>query len=256
LPRTGVVPEPGLPRYRVEFILFAHTNVDPGEEEFIYEYESPAASVPTRRFGERLFSQPFPDTLDARDLEAADNAALPEPEPNADPFEFIDPFGQLTDPGSGPGSQSGFRFRLLRADELELNDAFARINRLGAYRALAHGGWIQEGLDETSARPMNLANLGVVNPTGTLTLRLSRFLHLDIDLQYQPDRTPTVVGPGVSALEQLQLQPRYRILGERRARSGELHYIDHPLFGLLFMISPAPAEGGSEDADAETAPAA
>jgi hypothetical protein len=254
LPQAGAVPEPGLPKYRVEFILFAHTNIDPSEEEFSSAYQAPAVPTPSRVFRERPLTPPTGDNL-----EAIGNESGPGPvaDPSEDPFEFIDPFGQLADTNTDPGLRPGFRFRLLRSDEFMLNDAFARIDRLGAYRALAHGGWVQEGLDENAARPMNLANLGVVNPTGTLQLSLSRFLHLGIDLEYQADPTPAAIGSGVSGLEELRLRPHYKIVGQRRARSGELHYIDHPLFGLLFMISPAPEENdGTEDAVTESAPAA
>jgi hypothetical protein len=39
------------------------------------------------------------------------------------------------------------------------------------------------------------------------------------------------------------------MVAERRARSGELHYVDHPMFGLLFLISPAPEENAPVDDD-------
>ena len=33
----------------------------------------------------------------------------------------------------------------------------------------------------------------------------------------------------------------------RRTRSGELHYFDHPAFGLLVMVRPAPEEAEPTD---------
>jgi hypothetical protein len=32
------------------------------------------------------------------------------------------------------------------------------------------------------------------------------------------------------------------MVAQRRARSGELHYVDHPMFGLLFLIAPVREE--------------
>jgi hypothetical protein len=240
---------PAVPKYRVEFILFAHADVDPAEEVFVDEYASRAQPTPPMR-------EPFPGR--ETDAGAAEpGAAEPGTAPDTGPFDFIDPFGQLA---RGGDRRAPFQFRILRRDELQLGEAFTRIERLGAYRLLAHGAWVQDGLDDSAAQPMNLANLGIVNPQGTLRLYLSRFLHLSIDLKYQPPRngleTEAVTDP--RALTELELEPEFRMVEQRRvARSGELHYVDHPLFGLLFMISPAPEEGeGVEDDTADLEPAA
>lgn len=240
LPEVGEALGPGTPRYRVEFIVFAHTDVDPGEEDFRSEHRSNLAAAPA--FGQPLFTPPRRGESLGPGESSAGEPAPGEPAAGADPFEFIDPFGQLTPAGGDFASRSGFRFRVLRSDELQLRDAFARINRLGAYRALAHGGWVQDAYDERSAPPMNLANLGVLNPSGTLRLHLRTFLHLRVDLEYQSGLVSAGAGQNFATLAELALQPRYRMVEQRRARSGELHYIDHPLFGLLFLITPAPAE--------------
>jgi hypothetical protein len=257
-------PEAAAPRYRVEFVLFAHNEIDPSEEEFTHTRRRPADS-PVPIVVQPLFAAPRDATTGAADgANPADAAAPPstgiedDTARGGDPFETIDPFGQLGQSGANGAQRAGLRFRVLRSDELQLRDAFARIGRLGAYRALAHGGWVQDALDENAAQPMNIANLGVLNPTGTLRLHLSRFLHLTVDIQYQAGlaQSATEAGSGFAALSELALQPRYRILTQRRARSGELHYIDHPMFGLLFMITPAPEEPPVEDDTAILTPAA
>jgi len=304
-PPPGTEPEtPPVPRYRVEFILFAHNDVDPGEEVFAPELETAlrAQPVPVLR------SEPF---APRRSAQRDGGGALAEPgvEPRVDPgasppagsdaLELIDPFGR---PEDAPAARAPFQFRILGNDELELANEYARIDRLGAYRVIAHGGWVQEGLDGSAAQPMNLANLGIVNPSGTLRLRLSRYLHLDVDLRYharQPGagiaaaadggdarafgEPPLAEEPppgepafedgafgdralgdgafenrafGQPALGELSLGPSYRMAEARRVvRSGELHYVDHPMFGLLFKISPAPVEETDDD-DANVTPAA
>ena len=256
-------PEAPAPRYRVEFILFAHNEIDPSEEEFRYSPERPV-DTPAAIFGQPLFTAPRDESAAADRANSPDSAALPNaaPDENAaptgDPFEVIDPFGQRGLSDANGAQRAGLRFRVLRSNELQLADAFARIERLGAYRAVAHGGWIQDALDESTAQPMNLANLGILNPSGTLRLHLSRFLHMTIDIQYQTGRAQSAAdsASGFAALSELALQPRYRMLDQRRARSGELHYVDHPMFGLLFMISPVPEETPVEDDTANLTPAA
>jgi hypothetical protein len=39
-------------------------------------------------------------------------------------------------------------------------------------------------------------------------------------------------------LTELPIAPHYRLVTSRQARSGELHYFDHPAFGVLVRITP------------------
>jgi len=133
------------------------------------------------------------------------------------------------------------QFRLLSPEELELTEAYTRLNNLNVYTLLAHGGWVQEGLPEEDAFRFNLALLGVLNPTGTVQLHLSRFLHVTVALNYRA-RPGTPLPPQFATyddvLEEFNFPPVYELRATRRARSGELHYFDHPAFGLLFIIKP------------------
>src|SRR3970282_199257 len=120
---------PAVPKYRVELILFAHADVDPAEEVFVDEYASRAQPTPPMR-------EPFPGR--ETDAGAAEpGAAEPGTAPDPGPFDFIDPFGQLA---RGGDRRAPFQFRILRRDELQLGEAFTRIERLGAYRLLGAGG--------------------------------------------------------------------------------------------------------------------
>lgn len=237
----------------------------------------------------------------AEPLEPAGAAVADSLEPGDagadDPFEFIDPFGTLADDEPGAIDPAGEpapepRVRFLRPDELTLGDADRVLSRLGAYRVLAHGGWIQDGLDEANAEPVNLSYLGTTNPRGTVTLYLGRFLHVALDLFYEvpppggtaaPGPAPGSLVPGGSApgalgaggispgaagpggrafagrgLSEVATPRWYELKAERNAiRSGELHYIDHPLLGVLVLVTPAPEETEVlEDDTAVLAPAA
>jgi hypothetical protein len=233
--QAPTAPDAALPeeivKYRVEFILFAHTDADVNEERFNTESVGDAAlpPVPLAPFG-----VPAPADFTGSEPPPAETG------PSADELKPILPFPD----GTEAPVETPFWFRVLRADELGLANTLARLENLRAYRILASGGWVQEGLSESASQPMDLSNLGVVNPLGTLRLHVSRFLHLGVDLEFreQPLATEGVVSLP-STFEDVPTMTKYRMVAQRRARSGELHYIDHPLFGLLFLISPAPEEG-------------
>jgi hypothetical protein len=299
--------EPALPRYNVEVIIFAHNDVNPGEERFELAAPralgqtvvgragapSPADIVAIERLGTAGSSteDPRPGTV-APGAPGTRAGAGPGPEtapgatePANDPLEFVTPFGTPSPGGGAPADVPEHRFRLLSDDELELDRAANVIDRLGAYRLLGHGGWQQDGLAEADAIRFDVANLGIANPTGTVELYLGRFLHFGVDLTYRlppglrlesiaesdgaaagasggpslranPPRV--AAGSRLGALGALEIAQRVRLRAESNAiRSGELHYIDHPLFGVLVLITPAPEpdEDGSEAA-AQAQPAA
>ena len=136
-------------------------------------------------------------------------------------------------------AEEPFQFRLLSLEELELTDAYRRLNNLNVYTLLAHGGWIQEGLSEEDAFPFNLALLGALNPIGTVQLHRNRFLHVTVALNYRA-RPGTPLPPQFSThddvLEEFNFPPVYELRATRLARRGELHYFDHPSFGLLVIV--------------------
>jgi hypothetical protein len=77
-------------------------------------------------------------------------------------------------------------FRMLGADDFELDDTYARLERLDAYRPLLHRAWIQPALTEDQAKTISMVDLGTLNPQGGISLYASRYLHLNVDLTYRP----------------------------------------------------------------------
>lgn len=90
---------------------------------------------------------------------------------------------------------------------------------------------------------------------GTVKLVVSRYLHLHTDLFYTTtvewqeedadesgDRAPAATGLGgttpMSRGPEGQTMLSYGLQQERRMRSGELHYVDHPVLGLLIKVTP------------------
>ena len=147
------------------------------------------------------------------------------------------------------------RFRVLRSDELEMRAALLRLQRDADYTPLAHGGWIQPTYPPELAIPVDISLLGTVNPVGTVQLHLSRFLHVTVDLVYRAPPVPpplqaAPVADGV--LSELNLPLRYALRTQRRVRSAEVNYLDHPAIGLLVIVRPQPVE--PEDADDPLSP--
>ena len=179
---------------------------------------------------------------------------IPEslPLPGPDTPETDPPDGGIIDPGEIDGDEpepatarAGSTFRVLRSDELELRGALQRLQRDGDYTPLAHGGWVQATYPPEQAIPIDLSLLGTVNPVGTVQLHLSRFLHVTVDLVYRaPYEPPPQQAAPVDddVLRELTLPLRYALRMQRRVRSGEVHYLDHPAIGLLVVVTPAPAE--------------
>ena len=180
-------------------------------------------------------------------------------------LEFAYPFGERPE-ADELASDSDTRLpavprvRSLAPEELTLGDAREIIDRLGAYQLLGHGGWQQAGLEQAISQPVDMALLGLRNPTGTLTLYLGRFLHVQANLVFRAPQSAAepaaelVPAPAEESaasrfgfqtnpltLERFNLAERFRLDTERNAmRSGELHYIDHPRFGVLILVTPAP----------------
>lgn len=139
-------------------------------------------------------------------------------------------------------------------EALALEQAAEQIRNSGKYRLLKHFAWRQPGLDDDNAKAIRI-NIGNTIPiylpedvtpyetfipasmkplpsqsrkintttvSGTLKVRLGRFLHLDTKLVF----TDT------------EKQKSYRLSQSRKMRSSEFHYIDNPRFGLLVKILP------------------
>lgn len=270
--QDAVAGEP-LRLYRVEVIVFAYSDGNPTEELFEHERGDagppiPAVSGPPpvqmqmppviRSFG--LLPEGQPGWLERGPLPVPGLAPIILADP-VDPYPVIEPVGAPTLAGGGgqtpppapprqatsdgePGigdsltdvTAGGLRFRLLKRDELKLNDSERRLRNLSAYDVLAHGGWVQEALPENAALPFDLGYLGAVNPAGTIQLHVTRYLHLSFDLRYRVPYTEVAGSP--LELSEIEAGRSYRLQDQRRARSNELHYIDHPLFGVLVLVTP------------------
>lgn len=136
---------------------------------------------------------------------------------------------------SPPGS--GGAYAMLPDGALKLDGVVAALRSSGSRKPILHYGWRQPVLERGKAQPVWIHGgarhylpdgRSVEEIAGTLLLTRARFLHIWADLVYaKPDGQGQI----------------YRMQDHRRMRSGELHYLDHPMFGLLILCTPIPSGG-------------
>ena len=269
------------PRYQVEIILFANQDANPQEELFSAEEPKPSATDTP------LAVQPLPSgDQQEEELQGVPGGSTPipaggvaqsvAPAPPA-PGTTIAPLPPGTSASAtGDGADTSalqpitvapaggdtdtaatqpFHFSLLNPDDMQLDDAYAKLGRLGAYQVLGHAGWVQEGLPQDQTVPVDMAALGIANPSGTIQLYLSRFPHVVVDLTYRTPPAPAQtdrITPDPSGLEMEPVSAQYVMRQQRRVKSGDVQYFDHPMFGLLLLITPVPEKPAQPAEDSET----
>lgn len=140
----------------------------------------------------------------------------------------------------------------------------------GKYRILEHAVWLQPGLAKKQAIPVRIqagldyseefgepAPLFLVTEDqdtleehaireldGTVKVVLGRYLHVFTDLLYRKplnkDTDTESATPDSAGHDRMLADFPLKV--HRKMRSKELHYIDHPLFGILVEIRPAESE--------------
>ena len=199
----------------------------------------------------------------AQEVSSGSEIFLPdEPEPVADddPLEFSDV--SVPDlPDAEPDEETELlpdtEFAMLAADDFQLEEAYGRLERLDAYEPLMHFGWTQATWPREQTEAIPLFRFGTPPPDldGTLTLYLSRYLHLVVDLQLRAPETPAITQPtaafrSVDAFgEEPALPTHYRIQESRILKNGELRYYDHPKFGVLARVDRVEANEPPEDGE-------
>ncbi len=117
------------------------------------------------------------------------------------------------------------------------------------YEVLYHRAWRQLAYDRRNsvAYPVETEiESGKRNSVqGGVRLIRERFLHLDVNLFLMATRGQT------SAMADSRI-PLFELNEKRRIRSGELHYFDHPRFGMIARITPyRPSEAPAETPEAD-----
>jgi len=226
--------------YQVEVIVFEYLYPELGEELW---YENPG--LPSRDDSIEL--------IDARpDLLEQDEENLPAP--TAEKTE-LEP--ELT------------AYLALPKENYRLQDVYRVLRLSRDYRPLQHVAWQQAGLERRegravhlekmlelegpdSALPPELAEIQIEEEAyiapemvfdGTIRIRSSYYLHADVDFSYFPQEFITLlVSQKQNSVNQNNLyinqEADYvRLQESRRIKLNELHYFDHPLFGVILQVS-------------------
>lgn len=133
---------------------------------------------------------------------------------------------QDDEPAAAPApSAPSTSFPALPSAKFKLTAITDTLRRSRNYQPLAHFGWTQPGFARGDARYLSVAE-GVPPDSGLggqIALSRGRYLHLTLDLTFD---SPEEGGQ------------RMVLRQTRRMRSNERHYIDHPKFGVVAIITP------------------
>ena len=156
-------------------------------------------------------------------LESMVDEQIAIPEEDAIPFESPQPERAL----------EVDRFPALSPSKFKLTAMYDSLRRSRNYRPLAHFGWTQPGFSRNSAPffPID-AFVPSTGVSGRIALSRGRYLHLTLDLEYTAPATDT------------DPAQRYVLRQSRRMRSNERHYIDHPMFGVIALVTPSGTPSG------------
>jgi hypothetical protein len=116
--------------------------------------------------------------------------------------------------------------KVLPASDYHMNSIENALKTSGAWRPMAHAAWIQTAANWGTHTGFDLSDLGINVPglTGMVYVERGTYIHLGLDVQYQPG-------------------PTYTINEMRSVKYNEKQYFDHPAFGIIALISPVKRGG-------------
>ena len=137
----------------------------------------------------------------------------------------------------------GAEFRIRKLDSAVTPEAaesesylYPAVTRLleqdGHYRVLAHQHWQQTIDAKTVAKPVRVVAANPAEMEGTVRFYMSRHLHLDVNLLFRAATAGATPGENVV----------YRLSEQRKLKSQETHYFDHPRLGVIVRVMPLEKE--------------
>lgn len=246
-----LVEEQPVRRYTVEVIVFSYEeDVSVGSEIFIPDDPPPGEELLLDEDGYPILANEEPAPVFSDNMTTADDEVIGE---EALPVWAV-VLSMDPDISSADASESNpFQLVRLPEEEFTLVDAARKFELLDAYETMMHFGWTQPTFleEETPAIELRLLAEPPEGLNGTLTLYLSRYLHLVVDLALDaPDEFEKEVVDDDSFFSfgdararygndyaVAPLPVRFRIQENRILKNGELRYFDHPKFGILAKVT-------------------
>jgi Peptidoglycan-binding protein, CsiV len=123
-----------------------------------------------------------------------------------------------------PPTAPTLTFPALPTTKFKLTNVADALKRNRNYQPLAHFGWTQPGFPRGEPKYLSIDGLVPAGSglSGQIALARGRYLHLTLEL----------------ALESPEDGGRMVLRQTRRMRSNERHYVDHPKFGVIAIITP------------------
>lgn len=161
-------------------------------------------------------------------------------------------------------------YQILSNADMDLINIDSVLRRSVHYQVLKHIVWRQPGLSHDAARPVHIHGgadfstqslyrapqsismdvdktvdeiypfLPLKQFDGSVKVVLSRYLHFYTDLLFLHPYSTANKQHTEEQSDTSNSFTYYRVEGHRRMRSRELHYLDHPLLGILVQITPLP----------------
>ncbi len=234
------------PRYQVELVVFRQLDPAPGNEQFAPPYDR-FATASLAELDALLSGIGDPDGFAWTDPAAITDPLSVPPGNDEDDARFtggdlaIGKSGRLAaglDEAEEP--KPGRELQIIEnKEQWQLADVVERINNSRDFQLLAYQVWQQDGVLFDEAEPFVLPTLnndeGLLE--GTATLSLSRFLHLLVEIDWLPREMNEgfALYPGLAGL--IARPTPYSIRESRLMQRGVIHYFDHPLFGVVALIT-------------------
>ena len=103
------------------------------------------------------------------------------------------------------------------------------LEQAGHYRILAHLRWLQTVDAKSIAKPMRVASANPAELEGTIRFFMSRHLHLEVNLLLRETVAASGKDPAAAV---------YQMSEQRKVKTQETHYFDHPRLGVLVRVMP------------------
>ena len=172
----------------------------------------------------------------------------------------------------GP-DEKGYYYSKIPAENFRLTNEAEKLVKSNEYEIIFHSAWIQPGLDKDNAEFIQIQsnendnNINIIDPLisgssqainqvqpmiletdqntietppvldGVIKVELGRYLHIFFDLKYKRDLAPVQGVINATSSSTYKEIKYYPVQTQRRMRSKEIHYIDHPLIGILVLAT-------------------
>ncbi|WP_428355069.1 CsiV family protein [Methyloprofundus sp.] len=107
-----------------------------------------------------------------------------------------------------------------------LQGTYNRLKRAGAYQPFYYQSWKIPVASGSISLPIEVTE-PAVDLTGWIKIQRGNLLHVIADLEFSPPESAGVI---------------YRLNEKRRVLLNEVHYLDHPKFGVVVKVSPVEME--------------